>query len=290
MGSNKVFLIKLLNNFSSPPPPPPRFSATVYPLFLPSLTCSACPCPKDNDQLTGKLPILFPSLSVHLAWTIPQITDLFPYSQSLDSYLKNLFTLSFCHEHKLISTIQLGFLSHRSPSSAFSLQATLFTLFYKLINWLVFVSWSQEGLRLCSYKLLIDLPSLLFPPHLINGLHSYYLSAQQVIITGTSSSPPPMTSGVPQGFTVGPLLFIICIKGLCNVSLSASSKLIFFMLMKSFFFILSILFLIFLSSGTTFNCITTWLTSQYLTFNLINQNTWLFLINNPFLPCLSHSI
>ena len=52
----------------------------VYPLLLPSLTSSTCPCPKGMYQLIGKLPLLFPFLSAHLTWTIPQINDPFPYS------------------------------------------------------------------------------------------------------------------------------------------------------------------------------------------------------------------
>ena len=61
--------------------------APLIPLF--NLSLSQGHVPAD-----WKITLLFPSLSVHLTWIIPQITDPLPYSLSLASYLKNICSLS----------------------------------------------------------------------------------------------------------------------------------------------------------------------------------------------------
>ena len=49
-----------------------------------------------------------------------------------------------------------------------------------------------------------------------------YLSGRQqrVVLNGVSSQPARVTSGVPQGFTLGPLLFLLSINSIFDVSLS----------------------------------------------------------------------
>ena len=118
--------------------------------------------------------------------------------------------------------------------------------------------------------LINQLSSLHFPPYLSNRLHSYFLARSQQVISGTSSSPIPVTSGVPQGSIIGPLLFIIYINGLCNVSLSASSKHILFAHDILLFRPVNSLS-VFSLFQNDLNSITTWLTSQISHLNLINQ-------------------
>ncbi len=72
-------------------------------------------------------------------------------------------------------------------------------------------------------------------------------------------------SGVTQGSIIGPLLFIIYMIGLCNVSLSASSKLILYSDDILPFHPINSISDFSHFQMTLINCITAWLTSQIKT-------------------------
>ena len=75
--------------------------------------------------------------------------------------------------------------------------------------------------------LLNRLSNLPIPLFLVNWIHSYLANrSQSVHINGFSSNSAPVTSGVPQGWILGPLLFLLYMDSICQSSLSHCSKLI----------------------------------------------------------------
>ena len=183
-------------------------------------------------QLTGKLPLLFPSLSVHLTWTTPQITNPFPYSLSLASCFKNMFTLSFTNsvsKTTLSPLLNLAFFHIGPLHQPCSLQTTLFAPLQTNISVGACFLDLKKAFDSVPHKMLIYLlSSLHFPPYLINWLHSY-LSAcsKQVTISGISSSPLPVTYVL---FSLSSTL-MVCVMCPCLLHRSFFS-----LLMTSFFF------------------------------------------------------
>ena len=65
------------------------------------------------------------------------------------------------------------------------------------------------------------------PQFLVNWLHSYLSNySQSVYYNGFSSENASVTSGVPQGSILGPLLFLLYIDSICQCKLSPQSRLI----------------------------------------------------------------
>ena len=77
-------------------------------------------------------------------------------------------------------------------------------------------------------KLISKLAALNVPPHLVSWISSYlYSRKQQVIVSGAYSATVDVTSGVPQGSMLGPLLFLIYVDGLAEMPMQGGSLIMF---------------------------------------------------------------
>ena len=170
--------------------------------------------------------------------------------------------------HNQISDSQFGFLPNRSTTSALSSASHHILSFLDKATPVcgVFLDVRKAFDSVTHSKLLKKLHSLGLPFHLINWLQSYLCSRSQSVRIGNSlSSSLPVSSGVPQGSILGPILFLICINEVGDLSLSPHAKL--------FLFADDILLLHPLSSPCwgalqeDLNFITSWLTHNSLSVN-----------------------
>ena len=68
--------------------------------------------------------------------------------------------------------------------------------------------------------------SLDLNPYISRWISDYLICrSQQVVVDGATSSAMQVLSGVPQGSILGPLLFLIYVDGITDVSLSQGSQL-----------------------------------------------------------------
>ena len=144
---------------------------------------------------------------------------------------KHIHTLlyDFCISNNLISPFQFGFLPYRSTISALLYSThTIFSLLETYSSVCGAFLDLRKAFDSVPHQPLLDLlSSSNLPLPLLNWLHSYLLNRTQcVVVNGSSSSSLLVSSGVPQGSILGPLLFLIYVNGLTDLPFSPLTRLI----------------------------------------------------------------
>ena len=137
----------------------------------------------------------------------------------------------FCATNQFLSDSQFGFCPGRStePALLSVTHSWLSSLdsHNSICATLKFFDLRKAFDSVPHQPLMLTLSSIGLPSHLTSWLHSYLCNrSQQVILNGSASPKSHASSGVPQGSILGPLLFMIYINSLSEISLSPSSKFI----------------------------------------------------------------
>ena len=147
-------------------------------------------------------------------------------SKLLERHIQGLI-LDHLDTSSPLSNQQWGFTAGRSTVTA--LISTV-NEWFKLL---------EDGLEICAvfldYRkafdsvphrvLIAKLEELHLDPYLISWVADYLTArSQQVVVDGSISDPSPVLSGVPQGSILGPLLFLIYVNSITEVTISPLAR------------------------------------------------------------------
>ena len=150
-------------------------------------------------------------------------------SKLLEKYVQTLL-LEHLELHSPISDEQWGFTKGKSTVGA---HLTATNNWHKSLEegtdvCAVFLDLSKAFDKVPHGPLMDKLSSLDIDPYVLNWLGDYLLQRDQhVVVNGESSVATKVVSGVPQGSVLGPLLFLIYIDGISEISLGAGWRLLY---------------------------------------------------------------
>ena len=183
-----------------------------------------------------------------MAWKVSNINPI-PRSKDIDKWsnyrLISLLSLPskilerlihhqvsrFLSKHNLLSDIQFGFRPRSSTQEALQ---SLTNIWHSMLAKhtqiaAVFLDVKKAFDSVPHNRLIKSLHSIGIQGPLLNWFRDYLTSrSQQVVLDGKSSTTTPVTSGVPQGSILGPLMFNTFMNSISKIPLSADCHLMFY--------------------------------------------------------------
>ena len=151
------------------------------------------------------------------------LLDLLSYIVKILVYIEHIHLFSMICASPALSSLTSNLVScraaplclHSSTPPTKSIQFLLLILL-SVVSFLTDVRHlSLSVINICLICLLASLP-----PHLLNWIHTYFLSCSQtVFLNGSISSSLHVSSGAPQGSIFGPFFFLIYINGATDLPL-----------------------------------------------------------------------